>query len=239
MNQNNFVGIALDELYRIFDILNKNYFSNKLLYPMITIQKTKHAGNLGWFTLDKIWENKEATDKRYEINICAEYLNQDIYTIVDTLQHEMVHYANKIAEIKDCNGQVHNKKFKTLAESVGLLVEKSKKYGYGHTSCSDEFKKFINDKIKPNTECFAYFRNLFIKEQKIAREKRTFKALHISLHLSKVCTFFGVSPNGDFRIDSLINSILLSKPVNSTILYFSCSANSISLNETSLPYSPK
>lgn len=171
MNQNNFIGIALDELYRIFEILNKEYFSNKLPYPMITIQRTKRSGNLGWFTLDKIWERKNADDKRYEINICAEYLNGEVYDIVDTLQHEMVHYANKIAEIKDCNGQIHNKKFKSLAEQVGLIVEKSKKYGYGHTRCSDEFKKFIDEVIKPNVECFSYFRNLIIKEKKSTEKK--------------------------------------------------------------------
>lgn len=173
MNQNNFIGVALDELYRIFEILNKEYFSGKLNYPMITIQKTKRSGNLGWFTLDKVWEKKDTEEKRYEINICAEYLSMELHEIVCTLQHEMVHYANKIAEIKDCNGQVHNKKFKVLAEQVGLIVEKSKKYGYGHTSCSDGFKKFIDEVIKPNADSFTYFRNVPPKEKE-KKEKTTF-----------------------------------------------------------------
>jgi DNA-directed RNA polymerase subunit RPC12/RpoP len=173
MNQNNFIGIALDELYRIFEILNKEYYSEKLTYPMITIQKTKRSGNLGWFTLDRVWEKKDTEDKRFEINICAEYLGRDMYDVVDTLQHEMVHYANKISDVKDCNGQVHNKKFKTLAESVGLIVEKSKKYGYGHTTCSDQFKKFIDESIQPNIECFAYFRNVPPKEN-TPKEKTQF-----------------------------------------------------------------
>jgi len=175
MNQNNFIGIALEELYRIFNILNENYFSGKLSYPMLTIQKTKRSGNLGWFTLDKVWNNKNVDDKRYEINICAEYLTRELHEIVCTLHHEMVHYANKVAEIKDCNGQVHNKKFKVLAESVGLIVEKSKKFGYGHTYCSDEFKSFIDENIKPNPECFSYFRNVPEKEVKPPKEKKTFK----------------------------------------------------------------
>jgi hypothetical protein len=175
MNQNNFIGIALDELYRIFDILNKQYFSNKLPYPMITIQKTKRSGNLGWFSLDKVWANKNTEDRKHEINICAEYLNGEAYDIVDTLQHETVHYANKMLDIKDCNGQVHNKKFKNLAEQVGLIVEKSKKYGYGHTGCSDEFKEFIDETIKPNMNCFAYFRNVPPNEKKVTSEKKTFK----------------------------------------------------------------
>jgi hypothetical protein len=175
MNENNFIGKALDELYRIFDILNRKYYESKLPYPMITIQKTKRSGNLGWFTLDKVWANKSTEDRRYEINICAEYLNGEIYEIVDTLQHETVHYANKISDIKDCNGQVHNKKFKRLAEQVGLIVEKSKKYGFGHTSCSDEFRQFIDEVIKPDIKAFEYFRNVPPKEKKEAKEKKTFK----------------------------------------------------------------
>lgn len=172
MNQNNFVGIALDELYRIFEILNKTYFSDKLNYPMITIQKTKRSGNLGWFTLDQVWQKKESEeDKRYEINICAEYLSRDIYEIVGTLQHELVHYVNKISEIKDCNGKVHNKKFKSLAEQVGLIVEKSKKYGFGYTFCSDSFKLFIDESIKPNINCFTYFRNTPMK--KVSSKEKT------------------------------------------------------------------
>jgi len=174
MNQNNHIGIALEELYRIFDILNKNYYSDKLTYPMITIQKAKNGGNLGWFTVEKVWEKKESEEKKYEINMCAEYLSRDKYEIVGTLHHEMVHYANKIAEIKDCSGQVHNKKFKILAESVGLLVEKSKKYGYGHTQCSDEFMEFIDSEVVPNMYSFNYFRNVPVKEKPEPKGKTQF-----------------------------------------------------------------
>jgi hypothetical protein len=173
MNDNNFVGIALDELYRIFEILNKEYYSNKLTYPVITIQKTKRSGNLGWFTLDKVWKNKQSEDNRYEINLCAEYLNRTLYEIVCTLHHEMVHQANKMSEIKDCNGQIHNKKFKTLAESVGLIVEKSKKYGFGHTKCSDALKEFIDNTIKPDEKCFEYFRNIS-EDNKPKKDKTIF-----------------------------------------------------------------
>jgi len=173
MNDNNFIGIALDELYRIFEILNEEYYSNKLTYPVITIQKTKRSGNLGWFTLGKVWENKQSEDNRYEINLCAEYLNRELHEIVCTLHHEMVHQSNKMSEIKDCNGQVHNKKFKTLAESVGLVVTKSKKYGFGHTECSDKFKVFIDNTIKPEGKCFEYFRNSG-EEDKTQKEKTMF-----------------------------------------------------------------
>lgn len=67
MNQNNYIGIALEELYRIFNILNENYFSEKLSYPMLTIQKTKRSGNLGWFTVDRVWNNKNVDDKNMKL----------------------------------------------------------------------------------------------------------------------------------------------------------------------------
>ena len=158
MNENNYIGIATDELYRVFGILNNRYFSDKLDPPMITLQKAKRRGNLGWFTLGRVWTDKEAEKPRYEINISAEHLGDDLNDVIGTLLHEMVHYSNKVAEIKDCNGQVHNRKFRDLAESVDLIIEKTKKYGFGCTTCSDPLKTYISETIKPDSNCFKYFR---------------------------------------------------------------------------------
>jgi hypothetical protein len=154
-------------------MLNGRYYNNKLEVPVITIQKAKRGGNLGWFTLDPIWSDKNDENKKYEINISAEHLKDDVVEIVATLHHEMVHYLNKINDIKDCNGQVHNKKFLSAAESVGLVVEKSKKYGFGHTTCSDNLKYFIENEVKPNAECFMYFRNIILKDKE-QKEKTQF-----------------------------------------------------------------
>lgn len=54
----NVIGIALDELYRIFNILNKDKFDENLPEPVITIQKTKGI-TLGHFTVDKVWKDKK------------------------------------------------------------------------------------------------------------------------------------------------------------------------------------
>jgi predicted SprT family Zn-dependent metalloprotease len=176
MNENNYIGIALEELYRFFNELNKKYFKNELPIPMITIQAAKRSNLLGWFTLDKVWcSNNEELDKKYEINISAEHLNKSIEDIVETLQHEIVHYANKLADIKDYHGQYHTKKFKNLAEQVGLICTKSSKYGYGFTKASAELKTFI-DSIIPNTDCFIYFRTFnSIKKETSERKKILFK----------------------------------------------------------------
>lgn len=155
---NNVIGIALDEFYRIFEILNRKYYDGKLPEPVLTIQKGR-SNNLGWFILNKVWKNKsDEQSAKYEINITAGNLNRNIVDIVGTLHHEMVHYMNKISEIKDCSGQRHNKKFKDMAERVGLICEKSNTYGWGFTECSDDLKTFILDVVNPNTEVFDYFR---------------------------------------------------------------------------------
>ncbi len=175
MNQNNIIGKALDELYRVFDILNKSYYSNKLPIPVITIQKAKREGNTGWCSTRKVWENKITGEARFETNICPEYLNRESHEIIETLQHEMVHLFYSFVDVNDCSGSVHNKKFKDLAEKVGLIVEKSKKYGYGHTTCSPEFEEFIKEEIKLYMTAFEYFRTLPKKEAKPPKEKKTFK----------------------------------------------------------------
>lgn len=174
----NIIGLALDELYRIFNILNRDYYGGELPEPALTIQKTR-ANNLGHFTLDKVWKRKDEEDNeelsRYEININPMNLNRSIEEIICTLQHEMVHYSNTISEIKDCNGQIHNKKFKELAENVGLICEKSKKYGWGTTACSEAFKTYIEENIKPDESVFEYFRSGSNPKERKPREKKTFK----------------------------------------------------------------
>ena len=166
----NVIGVALEELYRIFAILNHDKFSNDLAEPVITIQKTR-GNTLGHFTPYKAWKNKqnvengniEADDSDetayHEINIDPRWFcNRTAVEVVETLLHEMCHYCNELAGINDCNGSNHNKKFKSLAEKVGLIVEKGKSVGWGYTSLSDELKEYIEENIKPDEKAFEYFR---------------------------------------------------------------------------------
>ena len=154
----NVIGKALDEAYRAFDIFNKQYYDGKLPQPVITIQNGRQ-NNLGWFTLGKVWRNTEQEDINfYEINITANNLNRPSVNIMGTLLHEMVHYYNKLNNIRDASNNVHNKKFKQEAERVGLIVTKGKPNGWGYTECGDELKEFILNEIKPNDDAFSYFR---------------------------------------------------------------------------------
>ena len=74
-------------------------------------------------------------------------MSRDIECVVATLLHEMVHYYNYVNGIQDCSrgNTYHNKRFKAAAEQRGLCVEHSDKYGWSHTSPSDELLQFCLD----------------------------------------------------------------------------------------------
>ena len=68
----NVIGAALEELYRIFGILNRDKFNGELTEPVITIQKTR-GRTLGHFTLAKVWKdknNEESEENSYYENQC-------------------------------------------------------------------------------------------------------------------------------------------------------------------------
>jgi hypothetical protein len=140
------IDIALQELERLFQAFNEKYYDLELVQPVIVIQhQGKRKDILGWCTTKEIWINKEKTEKRYEITICAEYLHRSIEEIAGTMLHEMVHLDNITHGVKDCtrSGKYHNKKFKASAEHVGLIVELSDIYGYSHTELNQANIDFV------------------------------------------------------------------------------------------------
>lgn len=131
----------------IFRYLNESKFDGRLNEKtIITIQSQGRKKNAaGWCSVYPIWINNKE-ENFYEINISAEYLGDGLLEVCGIMLHEMVHLANLQSGIKDCNSktQYHNKCFKDLAESVGLVVKRVKKYGYGITSLSDKLKNELN-----------------------------------------------------------------------------------------------
>jgi len=131
---------ALNDL---FDKLNKIFFESTLSKPVITIQHDRKARALGWFTPWESWRAGE--NGATEINMSANFLDRDPLEKAETLLHEMCHlyaYQNKIKDHAR-SGSYHNKRFKEIAESHGLIVEKSTQYGYAHTRLSDDAKAII------------------------------------------------------------------------------------------------
>lgn len=96
------IKIAVEELHKAFDLLNKNQFNGELPEPAILIQhQGKHKNAYGWCSLDRIWSDTQKKENRHEITICAEYLNRPLYELMSTLLHEMVHLHNILNGIKD------------------------------------------------------------------------------------------------------------------------------------------
>ena len=129
-------------LNKIFDLLNEEFFENALSRPTITIQSTPKA--YGHFSLrEDTWISKLGAT--HEINIGAGTLARPIEEVAATLLHEMVHYFNYEHGIQDCSrgNTYHNRKFKAAAESRGLIVDHSEKYGWSHTSPSDALLEFV------------------------------------------------------------------------------------------------
>ena len=129
-------------LNKVFDLLNTEFFENALSRPTITIQSTPRA--YGHFSLrEDTWVSK--LGGTHEINIGAGTLARPIEEVAATLLHEMVHYYNYENGIQDCSrgNTYHNRRFKAAAEAHGLIVEHSDKYGWSHTSPSDELMDFI------------------------------------------------------------------------------------------------
>lgn len=129
-------------LEKIFDLLNRDFFEGKLDRPIITIQYTR--GTYGHYSTTDMWNvNGEG---RREINIDASSLQKPIEFIVGVLLHEMVHYYNDaILGVQDCSrgGRYHNKHFKEVAETVGLVVGKTQSYGFCQTAPSEELIEWI------------------------------------------------------------------------------------------------
>lgn len=147
------------ELYRIFHFLNESIFNNELPEPAITIQSKGKRNALGWCSQILIWLDKEETDKRHEINICAENANLKVMNILEIMLHEMVHYYGDLHEIKTTsrNGNFHNRKYKDLAEKFGLIVTKTQKYGFSETKLNSKILQMAKEK-NFDQEAFLMYR---------------------------------------------------------------------------------
>ena len=142
MKQLNSYNRAAGYLNKVFDLLNEAFFENALSRPTITIQSTPKA--YGHFTLNKdTWVS--TLGGTHEINIGAGTLARPIEDVCATMLHEMIHLYNHESGIQDCSrgNTYHNKRFKQAAESHGLSVEHSDKYGWSHTSPTEKLLDFV------------------------------------------------------------------------------------------------
>ena len=132
---------AVQYMSKVFKMVNEEYFGNELEMPTITIQST--VGAYGHVTTSKVWKT-DAGNASYELNIGADYLNRPIENIVATLIHEGCHLYAMQNGIKDTSnrGCYHNRRFKALAESRGLIISQHPVYGWTLTQPSEKTLEF-------------------------------------------------------------------------------------------------
>ena len=134
------------QLEKMFHLLNQDMFGGQLEQPVITIQSTPRA--FGHYSVSKVW-TVSGEEQRHEINIAAGTLDREIEYTTATLLHEMCHMFNDtVLHVQDCSGSsraYHNKQFKETAESVGLIVTRSEKYGWAHTAPGDSLLEWLLD----------------------------------------------------------------------------------------------
>lgn len=152
--------VLLNELYKAFIFFNKSFYNNSLPDTAITIQgRGNRKKVMGWCTINKVWNDTLNNEKKYEIAIIGEYLNLGMLVTLDTLLHEMVHLHNLVNNIKDIsrNGTYHNKSFKEIAESHGLIVDRDNKTGWSNTRLS-EFTIQLIKNSDINEDSFSFIR---------------------------------------------------------------------------------
>ena len=129
-------------LETLYDKLNHDFFDDTLERPVITVQSTARA--YGHYTLYDAWSVKG--EGYHELNIGAGTLDRPIENVLTTLLHEMCHqYNDVVLNVQDCSrgGTYHNRLFRETAESHGLRVTKTEKYGYSRTEPADELLEWI------------------------------------------------------------------------------------------------
>jgi hypothetical protein len=160
---------TIQECERFISFLNTHFSLNLPNNLLINIHKTS-KNTMGYFTpeqnpehyTDSKTENKTALNS---ITLSSYFLNINPY---DTLTHELAHFLNSIAKVKDCSSnQYHNKKFKAQAEKLLLKVNNTNK-GYADTQPTEEFNKMLEE-YKPNYEVFKILQEHTDKEKKGSR----------------------------------------------------------------------
>lgn len=151
------IKILITELYKAFQLFNKELYNNELPEPSILIQNRGNKKNvMGWCTTSKEWNDTINKEKKYEIAIISDYLYRGMLPVLSTLLHEMAHLYDLQNGIQDVSrsGTYHNKNFKTVAESHGLLIEHDKGIGWSLSKLQSSTIDLIK-KSNINEEAFS------------------------------------------------------------------------------------
>lgn len=130
---------------------NTKFFNNQLPNFLITFEKLN--GAYGGASVKQIFNIDNI--KYYQLIINHEYVNKknnNIMELFDTILHELIHLYCRVLDIKEVsnNNRYHNKKFKELAEKIGLITQKLPIFGYNTRGLNKHLQKTIINWIKEN-----------------------------------------------------------------------------------------
>ncbi len=149
---------TVEYLGKLYDYINKIYFNDELVKPVITVQLDARNKTYGWWSVKKVWQENAEDEGEYELNLTAQTLNRSINEIASTLIHEMCHQYASVNNKQDCSrgGTYHNKLFKKIAETHGLNVECVKTIGWSDTTLTERTEKVIAMFVKDNPKTIIY-----------------------------------------------------------------------------------
>jgi hypothetical protein len=142
------ISLIIHILEKMFKQINDKFFESIIQKPVIAVAPSSPRKDRlgGWCTSWRAWKDKDGqSDGYFEINICAEHLEDTFEEVFGTLLHEICHLLNVQEGKNDTSrsGTYHNKIFKKTAEAHGLIVNQTEKYGFNETSLSPASKEFV------------------------------------------------------------------------------------------------
>ena len=161
---------ALAEIERMIEYARQDMdFKDIRITPVPQTQGQREC--YGHFTKEKIWQTRDGKGS-HEIQISTEHLARPAIDIYATVRHELVHAKNFECGIDDTSrgGSVHNRKFKTSAESYSLVCgERTDKNGYGITTLDPVYAAQVLAELQPNDDAFYLQRQILAKRKPKAK----------------------------------------------------------------------
>lgn len=158
----------LERAYRALTVRFSGGMSDDV--PVITIQSKGRKNAAGWLG-HRFWRNGAEAGIN-ELTITAEHLARPVEDIAEVLIHEMVHHYNELRGVRDCTpAQYHNRVFRDVAESVGLVVERHASRGFATTSLGPDLLPVVRE-LNIDQDAFSLFRRDLHRKKSATRMKK-------------------------------------------------------------------
>lgn len=132
---------ALIYLNKITSVLIRDLFKSTVEMPSITIEKLRSGFSTS--TREKSWVSED--ESRYCLTLNSDLLNKEIEVIVTAILHELCHLYCVQHNIREVSrgALYHNKRFKEIANKVGLEVKYNSSDGWEETTPSAQLVEYI------------------------------------------------------------------------------------------------